>query len=154
MKKVLFKLNEFCTANRIEYILTGTAALSLLGVPSNFVPQDMDIKIFHITDEQRAKLEELQFLSGLKNENYENSACYSFMIDNTKINVIVDNEYDYDRIAAQTVDVRIIDEKEAAHHFIGVQRVDLALTDKMKLKRSKDYKYMHNLIHILTGLGA
>lgn len=71
MKEVLFKLDKFCRDNNIEYAVTGTAALSLLGVPSNFVPQDIDIKVFHLTEEQAKKLEELQFLSGFKkNEHY------------------------------------------------------------------------------------
>ena len=33
MKDALFKIDEFCKANRIEYIVTGTMALYLLGVP-------------------------------------------------------------------------------------------------------------------------
>lgn len=44
IKEALFKLNDFCIANRIEYMVTGTTALAMLGVPSN--PQDIDIKCF------------------------------------------------------------------------------------------------------------
>ena len=73
IKEALFKLNDFCNANRIEYMVTGTTALAMLGVPSN--PQDIDIKVFHLKEEQEAKLKELQFLSGLKNENYEEGKC-------------------------------------------------------------------------------
>lgn len=57
MKEILFKLNDFCNANRIEYMVTGTTALAMLGVPSN--PQDIDIKVFHLKEEQEAKLKEL-----------------------------------------------------------------------------------------------
>lgn len=39
MKEILFELNDFCNANRIEYMVTGTTALAMLGVPSN--PQDI-----------------------------------------------------------------------------------------------------------------
>lgn len=42
IKEALFKLNDFCNANRIEYMVTGTTALAMLRVPSN--PQDIDIK--------------------------------------------------------------------------------------------------------------
>lgn len=35
IKEALFKLNDFCNANRIEYMVTGTTALAMLGVPSN-----------------------------------------------------------------------------------------------------------------------
>lgn len=147
--EILFKLNEFCTANKIEYMVTGTVALALLGVPSNFAPQDVDIKVFHLTEEQRNKLSELQFLAGLKNDNYE-SLCYSFFIDGIKINAIVDNTQDYDTILDMEVSLSLQDKKHAKHHIIGVQKVEYALIDKMKLGRVKDYKYIQNLIHILT----
>lgn len=48
IKEALSKLNDFCNANRIEYMVTGTTALAMLGVPSN--PQDIDI-----IDKPRAK---------------------------------------------------------------------------------------------------
>ena len=147
--EILFKLNEFCVANKIEYMVTGTVALALLGVPSNFAPQDVDIKVFHLTEEQKNKLSELQFLAGFKNENYE-STCYSFFIDGIKINAIVDNTQDYDTIFSMEVNLLLQDEKHAKYHRIGVQKVEYALIDKMKLGRAKDYKYMQNLIHILT----
>lgn len=152
MKEILFKLNEFCGANRIEYAVTGTTALSLLGVPSCFVPQDIDIKVFHLTEEQAKKLEELQFLAGLKDERYEHGECFSFLIDGVKINAIVDKTKDYDKILAQSVSVNLTDEENAKHHLIDVQLVKLALADKMKLRRSKDKNYLLNLIHNLTSL--
>ena len=54
IKEALFKLDDFCNVNRNEYMVTGTAALGMLGVPSN--PQDIDIKVFHLKEEQEAKL--------------------------------------------------------------------------------------------------
>lgn len=42
MKEILFKLDDFCNANRIEYMVTGTTALAMLGVPSN--PQEYRYK--------------------------------------------------------------------------------------------------------------
>ena len=149
MKEILFKLNEFCGANKIEYIVTGTVALSLLGVPSNFAPQDIDIKIFHLTEEQKNKLIELQFLSGLNNENYKDQ-CFSFYIGETKINAIIDNTKNYDAILDMSVCLSFRDEKQAKYHAINVQKVALAIRDKMKLGRLKDYEYMQNLIHNLT----
>lgn len=149
VKEILFKLNEFCGANRIEYMVTGTVALSLLGVPSNFAPQDIDIKIFHLTEEQKDKLIELQFLSGLNNENYKDK-CFSFYIGETKINAIIDNTKNYDTIFGMSVCLSLQDEKQAKYHAINVQKVALAIRDKMKLGRLKDYEYMQNLIHNLT----
>lgn len=153
IKEALFKLNDFCNANRIEYMVTGTTALAMLGVPSN--PQDIDIKVFHLKEEQEAKLKELQFLSGLENENYEESKCYSFVIGGIKINAIIDKTENYDEIISKGVVLDIIDiieESHAKHHLINVQLVALALKDKMKLGRCKDKEYMLNLIANLVSL--
>lgn len=149
IKEVLFKLDDFCNANKIEYTVTGTVALAMLGVPSN--PNDIDIKVFHLKEEQEAKLKELQFLSGLSKENYE-SKCYSFMIGGTKVNALADNTESYDEMLSQEVTLDIIDEAQAKHRLIGVQLVFLALKDKMKLKRHKDKTYMLNLIANLASL--
>lgn len=150
--EILFKLNEFCAANKIEYMVTGTVALALLGVPSNFAPQDVDIKVFHLTEEQRNKLSELQFLAGLKNDNYEESTCYSFVIGGVKINAIIDKTESYDEIISKRVVLDIIEESHAKHHLINVQLVALALKDKMKLRRDKDKTYMLDLIANLASL--
>ena len=151
MKEILFKLNDFCNANRIEYMVTGTTALAMLGVPSN--PQDIDIiKVFHLKEEQEAKLKELQFLSGFENENYEGGKCYPFVIGGVKINAIIDKTESYDEIISKEVVLDIIDEPHAKHHLIGVQLVALALKDKMKLRRDKDKIYMLNLIVNLASL--
>lgn len=154
IKEALFKINDFCNANRIEYMVTGTTALAMLGVPSN--PQeDIDIKVFHLKEEQEAKLKELQFLSGFGNENYEESTCYSFVIDGVKINAIIDKTESYNEIISKGVVLDIIDiteEFHAKHNLINVQLVALALKDKMKLRRDKDKTYMLNLIANLASL--
>ena len=150
IKEALFKLNDFCEVNKIEYMVTGTTALAMLGVPSN--PQDIDIKVFHLKEEQKAKLKELQFLSDLGNENYEESTCYSFLIGGVKINAIIDKTESYDEIISKEVVLDIIDEPRAKYHLIGVQLVALALKDKMKLGRCKDKEYMLNLIANLASL--
>lgn len=153
IKEALFKLNDFCNANRIEYMVTGTTALAMLGVPSN--PQDIDIKVFHLKEEQEAKLKELQFLSDLGNENYEEGKCYSFVIGGVKINAIIDKTESYGEIISKGVVLDIIDiieESYAKHHLINVQLVALALKDKMKLRRDKDKTYMLNLIANLASL--
>lgn len=153
IKEALLKPNDFCNANRIEYMVTGTTALAMLGVPSN--PQDIDIKVFHLKEEQEAKLKEPQFLSDLGNENYEESTCYSFVIDGVKINAIIDKTESYNEIISKRVVLDIIDIIEGSHvkhHFINVQLVALALKDKMKLGRCKGKEYMLNLIANLASL--
>lgn len=150
---VLFKVNDFCAKHKIEFQVTGTTALFLLGVPSYF-PNDLDIKVFHATDEQKAKLQELQELSGAKPEiAYAHSDCYTFYVNGVKVNVIIDNKLtEYDAIAQQEVLVQLLDEKASHVPTIGVQKIDYALRDKMALGRAKDRKYMLKLINNLTNL--
>ena len=150
IKEALFKLDDFCNANKIEYTVTGTVALAMLGVPSN--PNGIDIKVFHLKEEQEAKLKELQFLSGLSNDNYKGGECYTFEVFGIKVNAIVDNTESYGEILSQEVSLDIIDEAQAKHHLIGVQLVFPALKDKMKLRRYKDKKYMLGLIANLASL--
>ena len=149
-KALLFKLDDFCKANKIEYMVTGTVALAMLGVPSKFIPDDIDIKVFHLKEEQKEKLKELQFLSGLDKEGYQGK-CYSFIVDGVKVNALVDNTESYNEIMSQEVKLCISDEC-AEHHLIGVQLISLALKDKMNLKRHKDKTYMLDLIAKLSQL--
>lgn len=149
IQEALFKLDDFCKSNQIEYIVTGTVALTMLGIPSN--PHDIDIKVFHLKEEQKAKLKELQLLAGFEKENYEGE-CYTFIIGGIKINAIVDYTESYDEIASQYVSLDVIDEAKAKHRSIGVQLIILALKDKMKLRRNKDRAYMLSLIANLVSL--
>lgn len=152
IKETLFKLDDFCKANKIEYAVTGTAALSMLGIPSCFTPQDIDIKVFNLTEEQVEKLKELQFLSCLNNEKYDCSQCFSFTIGHVKINAIVSNAKECNEIHNQSVTIRLIDKRQEKHYFINVQLVKFALDAKMKLYRDKDKAYLLNVIHNLTLL--
>lgn len=81
-------------------------------------------------EEQEEKLKELQFLSGLENENYEGGKCYSFVIGGVKINAIIDKTESHDEIISKEVVLDIIDETHAKHHLIGVQLV--ALSSRLK----------------------
>lgn len=150
INKALFRLDDFCNANKIEYILTGTAALAILGVPSN--PNDIDIKVFHLKEDQEAKLKELQFLAGLDKENYE-GGCYSFNLGIIKVNALIeDSTINSDEILSQKVTVDLTDKAQAKHHLINIQPVFPALMDKMRLRRDKDKTYMLNLINKLSSL--
>lgn len=149
IKEVLFKLDDFCKVNKIEYTVTGTVALTMLGIPSN--PNDIDIKVFHLTEDQEAKLKELQFLSGLGKENYEGK-CYTFEVCGIKVNALANSAKSDNEIFPQEVTVDLIDETQAKHRLINIQLVFPALMDKMKLRRDKDKTYMLNLIANLASL--
>lgn len=150
IKEALGRLDDFCNENKIEYTVTGTVALAMLGVPSD--PNDIDIKVFHLKEEQEAKLKELQFLSGLGNDNYGKGKCYAFEVFGVKVNALVDNTEDYLEILSQQVTLKIPDEFQVKYRLINVQLVFPALKDKMKLRRHKDKTYMLNLIAKLASL--
>lgn len=152
MEKVLSKLHKFLTDNKIEYIVTGTTALDILGVLPHYEPKDLDIKVFNLTEEQAKKLQEQADLSGLENKEYEmGTTCFTFMICGCKVNAIVVKSLSYKDFMEMSVPIRFIDAH--CHSFtIYVQRVYSALYDKMRLKRSKDKEYMLNLISQLSRL--
>lgn len=151
-KSTLFKLNAFCKANEIEYVITGTMALDILGMPIAHIPQDIDIKVFHLTEEQKAKLEKLQLLAGLApdNENYWGK-CYNFLIDGIKINAIVDNA-DYGLMNAQSIIIELFDSEHDHPAIIPVQKASFALAAKAQLGRVKDKDYMLKLIANIAKL--
>lgn len=149
MKNTLFKLDLFCCKNKIEFGVTGTCALSLLGVPSSSEPKDIDILLFHVTDETRAKLKELQFLAGFSSKEYETGECYSFLIDGVKINAIVDGR-SHAAIDRDFITLILIDEERACRHSITVQRVDQAIHAKMALDRPKDSAFLLDLINLIS----
>lgn len=151
-EKVLFKLNEFCLKNKIEYAVTGTCALELLGIPSSFCPKGVDIVIYHPTDDTIARLKELEDLSGLKEAKYPDSICYSFLVRDVKVNAIVDPTSSYEDMRRDTTTLHIIDNEHAKHHLISVHLVWKAWAAKIKLGRAKDVTYVVDVINHLSAI--
>ena len=153
MIKTILKLDKFLRSNNIEYMITGTTALYLLGMPSSYAPNDIDVKVTHLTEEQIKKLKELQALSGLENDEYGNSkcVCYSFKISSfygdMKVNVLHD---DSSNLLAESVYAILSQNAKAVEHPILVQKACYALIDKKKLNRVKDVKYILDLVNNLT----
>ena len=141
-------LDSFCMQNRIDYVLTGTAALYLLGIP--YKPDDIDIKVFSLTDQQRNKIEELQKLAGFKTDDYGSchTTCYSFsMLGHIKVNVLYSVEPDLNN----PIQIRL-DSRDSKSPIISVQPVFDLIKAKMRLKRDKDRVFMLELINKLTSL--
>lgn len=149
MKGVLFKL--YCLGNnlKLEYTLTGTAALSLMGFPTAFRPQDIDILVNNSTEEQKAEFEKLQFLSGLDKQGYANTKCYAFIICGVKVNVMF-TDLTREELLAQS-NYLVLTHK-AERFGMNVQKVDKALEAKMKLKRPKDKEYLLDVIGTMINI--
>lgn len=150
LQKALLKLNAFCVTNKIKYVVTGTMALSMLGIPSQ--PEDIDILIFRASDQQLSKLKELHDLAGIGNENYDGE-CYTFIINDIKINAIISKSEDgYEEPEKKIVAVGYTNTKTHEKFYIYVYNVFTALEAKMRLRRYKDITYMSNLIKNLLSI--
>lgn len=146
--KALFKLAEFCNNNRIEYIVTGSMALDLLGLKLHgYTPNDIDIKVSNLTIDQRNKLLELQFLTCSDSKGYSDSKCFTFKVNDVKVNAIVDDTED-----SQGVVIKLVDKETANHILVHIQFIEVAIAEKMKLGRDKDNRYMVDLIRSLASL--
>lgn len=150
IRAALFELDDFCKANGIEYMVTGTVALAILGIPFKHEPSDIDIKVTELSKEQEKKLKELQSLTcyETKVKGYTDS-CYTFYVKGIRVNVIVDTE---GQLYMDSIILRVADIKNNVERFMRVQQVRLALKDKMKLNRFKDKDYMLDLIAYLASL--
>lgn len=151
--KALFKLAEFCNNNRIEYIVTGSMALDLLGLRLHgYTPNDIDIKVSNLTIGQRNKLLELQFLTCSDSKGYSDSKCFTFKVNDVKVNAIVDDTEDIDKVYSQGVVIKLVDKETANHILVHIQFIEVAIAEKMKLGRDKDNRYMVDLIRSLSSL--
>ena len=149
-KDALFRLNTFCNKNKIEYAVTGTCALSLLGVPSNSYPRDLDIKIYHADERILNKLKELDFLCNLTPATYEGSTTYTFTVNGVKVNALLDDKSSYEDMDRELIRIDLIDNTAKCRHLINVQTMQYAWAAKMKLGRAKDAAYAMEVINCLT----
>ena len=148
-KNALFKLDTFCNKNKIEYAVTGTCALSLLGVPSNSYPRDLDIKIYHADERIINKLKELDFLHS-EPSVYESSTTFTFSIAGVKVNAMLDINSNYEGMDRELITIDLIDNVTKCHRLISVQTMQYAWAAKMKLARTKDVAYAMEVINCLT----
>lgn len=151
MKEVLYKLEVLCNNLKVEYALTGTAALSLVGFPTNYQPQDIDILVTNSTEEQRNEFEKLQFLSGNDKPGYSSPLCYSFDIEGVKVNAIM-TTYSRDQLIEETNLLELYSAKYGVFS-IRVQMVDKAIEAKVKLGRVKDKEFLWDSVNTLLAIG-
>ena len=148
MKNTLLKVNHFCTVNGIDYVLTGTVALSVLGIPLHNRPADLDILIVNPNLDNFNKLKDLESLSGITPVEYPDHKCFTFYVNGDKVNAIVSKKVP----AGDVITVSLIDEQTGQPHFIKVHQVCPALQAKMRLGRPKDSRLMIDPINDLTSL--
>lgn len=150
MKEILYKLDALCNNLKVEYALTGTAALSLVGFPTSYRPQDIDILVTNSTEEQINEFEKLQFLSGNDKPGYSSPLCYSFNIEGVKVNAIV-TTYSRDQLIEESNLVSLL--SKYGVFSIRVQKVDKALEAKVKLGRVKDKEFLWDSVNNLLSIG-
>lgn len=146
MESILHSLDKFFVKNDIKYCVTGTVALRLLGAPSSLTPQDLDVRVYELTTEQRQVLEDLQGLNSSLSSNYE-STCYKFLVHGYPVNAICVDTPSMP-LAHESIPVVIKNHEES--RIINVHCFRHALEEKMKLGRAKDHKYLIDLIKNMT----
>ena len=140
-------LTDLCKAHKLEWVLSGTCALELLGLFNKAFPDDIDIKVYNAMPEQLKWLKELDSMTKKpKNQCYAESNCFTFYIKGIKVNALIEKPIDRDIMLYQSLPVII------RNNTIRIQKVQFVLTDKMNLRRPKDMAYMINLINNLSSL--
>lgn len=152
IRETLLRLNDFFSAYNIEYDVTGTTALYLLGAYTGKQegPHDIDLRVTRLTDEQKKAIEQQQALSGRKSKDYDDQVCYTFECNSVLINVLVVD--DATSVLYGGVKVEIADFKNGKRALVNVQDVYNSLREKMKLGRPKDKDFMLGLIASLSNL--
>lgn len=148
MKNTLFKVNHFCAVNGIDYAVTGTTALSILGIPLRNRPADLDILIINPNPDSFNKLKDLESLSGITPVEYPDHKCFTFYVNGDKVNAIISKNRPVDDF----ITVSLTDNQTEQPHFIKVHRVHPALQAKMRLGRPKDSRFMFEFINYLTSM--
>lgn len=152
IRETLLRLNDFFSAYNIEYDVTGTTALYLLGAYNGTteMPHDIDLRVTRLTDEQKKAIEQQQTLSGCKSKDYGGQAYYMFECNSVLVNVLVVD--DVTSVSFDSVKVEIADFKNGKRALVNVQDVYNSLREKMKLGRAKDKDFMLGLIASLSNL--
>ena len=159
--RALFVLNKIMCDNNVEYVITGTMGLTLLRVPQECIPEDIDVVAYDINDEQKKVFETLQKACSFKKTDYPDSKCYTIEVLGVKVNVIVE-EFDYKRdtpfpgfpeytIFPNSVTINILESAKEIH-MLKVMPFEECIKRKMRLDRAKDKQYMLDLIKNLASI--
>lgn len=152
IRETLLRLNDFFSAYNIEYAVTGTTALYLLGAYTgkHEGPHDIDLRVTRLTDEQKKAIEQQQTLSGRKSKDYGDQVRYTFECNSVLVNVLVVD--DVNSVSFDSVKVEIADFVNGKRALVNVQNVYNSLREKIRLGRPKDNDFMVGLIASLSNI--
>lgn len=142
----LVHIDKFCAERKLDYAVTGTCALKLLGVEiEGSDPHDIDIRVFNPDRSQVEQLGSLQTLTGGSRSDYVNGELsFNIMLDGVKLNVLVcQGPVNMDEYALVNITSRVV----------MVHKVMPALQAKMSLSRLKDYKFLLDFIQVISSYG-
>lgn len=148
--RALETISAYCDMHNINYAITGTVALDLLGAHIQVKPpQDIDLLVEH-TPTNFSYFKQLEILAGLQKEAYKDmqemrTQCFTFIVCGVKVNVLMNYKMT-DTIQKETVQIKYFERS------IKVHKVRHAMLAKMKLGRPKDYKYFNAFIHWITEM--
>lgn len=150
MEKELISVVRVLERMNLDYVVTGTYALKMLGVDiSNHTPGDLDIRVsFDANHDALIKLMSNMFegkgwKTGL-DDMYAGS-CLNMVRNNVKVNIIV--------VCYKAPFIELAVANESCHDtFIKVEPAMNAIKEKMKLNRPKDTEFMLSLFAELSRM--
>ena len=105
--RALETISVYCDMHNINYAITGTVALDLLGAHIQVKPpQDIDLLVEH-TPTNFSYFKQLENLAGLQKEAYKDmremrTQCFTFIVCGVKVNVLMNYKIT-DTIQKETV---------------------------------------------------
>lgn len=120
----------------VDFTVVGSLALQAAGIPLRREPDDIDIEVHNVTEEQKNVFKTLDAFSNLV-KTYGNNAPLAFMFAGVKVNIwYCPLAPDMRRFTVDSI------------HYKNVQDV---LTKKMEYGRQKDHE---DLAYIVCGLSS
>lgn len=143
IKIVLADIHSLCQENDIEYCVTGTLALELLGLTMSTPPGDIDILV---KESDFKKFSLADYFSGEETSADYNTQCYTFKARNgCKVNILM-------RAEPILYHLGLLYPFSSSMQVIPVQPLTYALQAKFKLGRYKDYEYFARIIKLLSNV--
>lgn len=134
---------EFLEQNEFDFTVTGTVALMTQGLlPEDYVPRDIDVLVYSVTEKQHKLLREMENLAGLERVSYEdNTTSYTILANGVKLNILCSRTMREERAESDLYNML-----SWAGCVVKVQYASEAIKAKLRLGRPKDYQFFNTLI--------
>lgn len=150
LRTQLFALDNLMGELGIRYVVTGTLAMGIMGLPMSDAPNDIDIKVYPKSHEAEQALAALHRAAGTGASPYKDCKCFTFFVCGVKVNAIVEEGRPNH---AEFVKIAEYDHADNTLRHIRVQNLTEAIMAKMKLGRNKDHDFLCDVVMRIACLG-